>query len=462
MLTLRLAKLVLETRDIPEAALDAARNAIIDTMGVALAGAVEDCATIAQRWVKDLGAAPVATIWGTDLRTSAMDAAFANGIAAHALDFDDSLPTLRGHPSTTMVPAILAAAESVKVPGRAVLEAYVIGAEVAGMLGKAIGAGHYMRGWHTTSTIGIMSATAAAGRLLGLTAEQLQMAWGIAASETSGLLCNFGTMTKPFHAGHAARSALVAVTLVRSGFTASTTIFEGEQTFFSTYAGDDGVPLVELMDSFGPPWQVLSPSIYVKRWPCCYCNHRPVGGLLKLMAAHNITVDEVKAIRVGFLPGSDAALLVKGDAARTGLEGKFSIEYCAAATLLDGKLTLDSFTDAMVQRPEILPLMGKVERERIPAEGVYSGVVGYTDITVETTRGNFDTRVEHTPGSPQWPMTPSELSEKFLDCATRALGSNAASKLLAVLEKLPTLPDSASATRLTMPDKTRTPASAAA
>lgn len=449
MLTQQLAKAVLEARDIPADALAAARHACIDTVGVALAGVPEDCAVISRRWVEQAGGTPVATVWGTGLRTSPMEAAFTNGIAAHALDFDDSLPTLRGHPSATLVPAMFAAAEITQASGKAVLEAYVVGAEIAGLLGRAVGAGHYMRGWHTTATVGIMSTTAAVARLLGLTVEQLQHAWGIAASETSGLVCNFGTMTKPFHAGHAARCAMVAATLAHSGFTANSAIFDGGQNFFSTYAGEDGEPLAELVGGFGPPWQVLSPSIYVKRWPCCYCNHRPVGGLLKIAAAHEIRIDDVTQIRIGFLPGSDTALVSTDP--HTGLEGKFSIEYCAAATLLDGKLTLDSFTDAMVQRPQIRALMKKVKRERIEAEGTFSGAVGYADVSVETTRGNFQLRVDKTPGSPEWPMTPADLAEKFLDCAARTLGAQAAARLLAALEQLDTLPDARQAMQLAAP-----------
>ncbi len=450
MLTERLAKLVLETREIPDAAVSAAKDAFVDTLGVALAGSLEECAEIAQRWVQQQGSASVAPIWGTHVKSSALDAAFANGIASHALDFDDSLPTLRGHPSATLVPAILATGEMSAISGKAALEAFVIGVEVAGILGKAVGTGHYLRGWHTTATIGLMAATAAVARLLNLNSLQLQCAWGIAASETSGLVGNFGTMTKPFHAGHAARSALVAATLARSGFTANSAIFEGKHSFFDTYAGDDGEKLESLLPHFASSWQILSPSIYVKRWPCCYCNHRPVGGLFRLVSKHQIKVDEIKLIRIGFLPGSDEALVSEDP--HTGLEGKFSIEYCAAATLLDGKLGLDSFTDAMVQRPEIRVLMKKVRRERIEAEGVYSGVVGYSDVSVETTRGNFDMRVEETPGSPKWPMTATDRSEKFLDCAARVLGSPAAKSLLGILDAMAAQSDLRAVSRLTSPD----------
>lgn len=451
MLTEALAGAVLEPRAFAPEALEAAQGAFIDTLAVALAGSGEDCARIAQQWVREAGGAPRAPVWGTTLRASPMEAAFANGIAGHALDFDDSLTTLRGHPSVTIIPAILAAAEARGAPvaGRAALEAHVAGVEIAGLLGKAVGAGHYLRGWHTTATVGALAAAAAAARVLELDVAQLRHAWGIAASQSSGLIANLGTMTKPFHAGHAARSGVTAATLARAGFTANASVLDGAQSFLAAYAGDDGVPLAELVPAFGAPWQVLSPGIYVKRWPCCYGNHRPIGGMLKLLAANGIETGEIERIRFGFPPGSDTALVSTDP--RTGLEGKFSIEYCAAAVLLDGRLSMDSFTDTMVRRPAAQALMGKVKRERIEDQGIYSGVSGYTDIAIETPRGVFSMRETNTPGSPQWRMTPEESAEKYTDCAGRVLGERGAAALLHSLNRMPELADVRELARATMP-----------
>ena len=459
MLTQRFARSVLETRDIPAEALGAARDALLDTLACALAGSLEHTAEIVQRWLQEAGARPAVSVWGTPLAGSATDAAFANGIASHALDFDDSLPTLRGHPSATIVPASIAAGELAGASGKRVLEAIATGVEVAGIVGQALGAGHYMRGWHTTATAGTLAATAAAARVLGLTVEQLQQAWGLAASQAAGLVRNFGTMTKPFHAGNAARSALTAVTLARAGFTASTEIFEGKNSYFDTYGGAEREPLEKLLAAFGKPWQIVKPGIYVKRWPCCYCNHRPVAGLLQLMKEHQIKADEVNVVHIGFLPGSDEALICTDP--HTGLEGKFSIEYCAAATLLDGRLTLDTFTDAMVQRPAIRPLMKKVRRDRVEAKGVYSGVVGYTDVMLETTRGNFQTRINHAPGSPESPMTANDRAEKFMDCAGRVLGETGARRLLELGQRCADLGDIRELARATVPSSSATRTSSA-
>ena len=441
MITEKFARYVTDTpvTDIPRDVLAGAKDALIDTVGVALAGTLEPVAEIAARWVNELGARPQATVWRQNVATSPAEAAFANGMSAHALDFDDSLPSLRGHPSATMVPAALAVAEVTRASGIQVLAAYALGLDIAGKLGRAIGQGHYLRGWHSTATIGAFSATAVAARLWGLDAARLQAAWGLAASQMSGLVRNFGTMTKPFHAGHAARTGVLSAWMARQGFTSDTAIFEGERSVLDTYGGADGVALEELAERLGKPWEMTEPGIYVKRWPCCYCNHRPIGGLLELMKKHEIKASEVDAISVGFPPGSDNALVSHNPS--TGLEGKFSIEYVAAALVLDGKVTLETFTDAMVQRPAVRAMMAKTRPYRIEDSGVYSGVVGYNDVAISTKRGTFEMRVDKVPGSPAWPMTANDRVEKFMDCAGRVLGRPGSERLLGLLQRCAELAD---------------------
>lgn len=459
MLTERLARFVIETRldDVPEPVLAGARDALLDTIGVALAGTVEPVGEIVARWMTGLGARAQSTFWGHRTGGSPADCAFANGVCAHALDFDDSLPSLRGHPSATMIPAALAAGEVSAANGAQVLAAYALGLEVAGKLGRAMGHGHYLRGWHTTATVGVFSATAAAARLWGLDTRGLCTAWGLAASQAGGLIRNFGTMTKPFHAGHAARCAVQSVWMARAGFTADTHIFDEEDSVLATYRGEDGAALDKLLEHLGKPWEMVEPGIYVKRWPCCYCNHRPVGGLLELVAKHGIRADEVQQVEVGFLPGTDNALVSQDP--RTGLEGKFSIEYAMAATLLDGKLALESFTDAMVQRPQVRTLMSKVRRYRIADDKVYSGVVGYTDLAVHTARGKFEMRVDRAPGSPAWPMTSQERIDKFMDCAGRVVGAPGAQHLLELIRDCRALRDITVLLHATVPTQTRQTAS---
>lgn len=451
MITEALARFLIDTRaaDIPEAALAAARDALTDTLGVAIAGTLEPVADIALRWVRDLGAKPQGTFWGHDLATSPAEAAFANGICSHALDFDDSHPSLRGHPSATLVPAALAVGEVTGASGEAVLAAHVLGVEIAGKLARALGHGHFLRGWHTTATVGVLSSTAVAARLWGLDAAGLQRAWGLAASQMSGLVRNFGTMTKPFHAGHAARCGVLSAWMARHGFTADTAIFDGKNSLFETYRGEDGEAPAELVGRLGQPWEIIEPGIYAKRWPCCYSNHRAVGGLFELIERFDLKADEVSEVAVGFLPGGDTALISRDP--QTGLEGKFSIEYVAAATLLDRRLVLETFTDAMVRRPQARQLARKVRRYRIADEKLYSGISGYLDVAVTTPRGRFERRVDRVPGSPAWPMTEQDRVEKFMDCAARVLGTAGAERLLDLCRGCLSLADVRELARATLP-----------
>ena len=453
MITDTLARFAIETKPtaVPPAVLAAARNALTDTVGVALAGTLEPLGEIATRWVQDLGARRQSTFWGHDLGTSVVEAAFANGICSHALDFDDSHPNMRGHPSATLVPAALAVGEASGAPGREVLAAYAVGLEVAGKLALSLGNGHYLRGWHTTATAGVFGATTVAARLWGLDDRALRKAWGLAASQMSGLVRNFGTMTKPFHAGHAARCGVFSAWMVRQGFTANDAIFEGKNNIFDTYGGDDGAPAAELIKRLGEPWEATEPGIYVKRWPCCYSSHRPVGGLMELMDKHALQPDEIDEVSIGFLPGADTALVSLDP--QTGLQGKFSVEYTLAALLLDRKLNLETFTDAMVQRPQARALIGKVRRYRIADDKVYSGISasGHTDISVTTPRGRFDLRVDRVPGSPAWPLTDADRRDKFMDCSARVLGAPGAERLFELCQRCGELSDVAELVKATVP-----------
>jgi len=329
----------------------------------------------------------------------------------------------------------------------------VLGLEIGGKLGRAMGHGHYLRGWHSTATIGAFSSTAVAARLWKLDAPTLQTAWGLTASQMSGLVRNFGTMAKPFHAGNAARIAVLSTWMARHGFTADTNIFDGDRNVLGTYRGDDGAPLEEVATQLGRSWDIEAPGIYVKRWPCCYCNHRPIGGMLELIKQNAIRPDEVTSIAIGFPPGADNALVSTDP--HTGLEGKFSIEYVAAALMLDSRLTLETFTDAMVQRPQVRAMMAKTRRYRIEDTGVYSGVAGYNDVAIETVRGRFETRVEKVPGSPEWPLTAAERVEKFVDCAGRVLGRPGAQHLLELFQRCDKLEDARELVCATVPASTR-------
>src|SRR6185295_8607308 len=215
--------------------------------GVALVGSLDEVGEITLAYVAGLGARREATLWATHAGTSMAEAAFVNGVFGHALDFDDVQASVHGHPSTTMIPAAIAVGEAVNASGKDVLAAYALGLEVSGKLGIAFGSGHYQRGWHATATTGVFGTAAVAARLLKLDVTQLRNALGLAASQAAGLLRNFGTMTKPFHAGHAARCGVQSALLARAGFTADTSIFDGKDGFLRVYGDGDAQPLEPLV-----------------------------------------------------------------------------------------------------------------------------------------------------------------------------------------------------------------------
>jgi len=245
---------------------------------------------------------------------------------------------------------------------------------------------------------------------------------------------NFGTMTKPFHVGNAARIGVDSVDLVRAGFTADREILDGPDGFLALYAGEDALPPDAALADLGFHWDIVKPGLCVKRWPCCYANHRSIGGLLGLISENGIVPDEVNAIFVGFPPEADRALIKT--LPTSGLEAKFSIEFSLAVTLLYGSPVLSTFRDELPARPEVVNLMRRVKPYAIPDRGVFSGISGYNDLSVETTRGVFKTRIDRVPGSEEWPLTDEERRQKFIGCARVSLSSDASHDLLHSLETL--------------------------
>lgn len=231
-----------------------------------------------------------------------------------------------------------------------------------------------------------------------------------------------------------------AVLLAHDGFAANPAIFdEMPRSVLTTYRGEDAVPLASLMDKLGAPWEIEEPGLFVKLWPCCYCSHRPIAGMQDLMQRHAIRPDEVREIAIGFPPGTDAGLVKQ--LPTNGLGGKFSIEYTAAALVLDGAVRLSTFTDAMFHRPEAQALMAKVRPYPIEDSSRWSSTVGYNDVAIDTSRGRFEVRVDLTPGSPKFPLPAAQVDAKFLDCAVAGLPIADAARALALLRKFPELAD---------------------
>lgn len=446
--TAQIAEFLVKSRweDVPPAAVEAAKRAILDSVGVMLAGSVEPPARIAQRIAEAEGGTPLCTILGTPIRTGAVWAALANGVAGHALDYDDTNFTMIGHPSVPVLAAALAAGELALADGRALLHAFLLGFEVETTLGQVMNPAHYERGFHATGTLGTLGAAAAAAKLLDLDPGQTRYALAIAATQASGLKENFGTMTKPFHAGHAARSGLLAVLLAREGFTASEIALEGPQGYFAVLGGQNADPTATL-EGLGASWKVLSSGVAVKPYPSCACTHAIIEAVLELREAHRLRPEQVREITVGVAP-SVPNMLIHHDP-RTGLEGKFSAEFCAAAALVEGWVGIATFTDERTSDPRIRAVMEKVRMVVDPAIPGDQERHAWASVTVKLADGRvLEVPPREVAGHPSRPLTAEALRQKFEECAGRVLPRDRVESAAEMLESLEDCPDLRSLTAI--------------
>jgi 2-methylcitrate dehydratase PrpD len=398
-----------------ETLFDRATRAFIDTIGVAIAARREECFTILSG---TLGAGSGgATVLPTGARTTAAEAALLNGTAGHALDYDDVADEIKGHPSVVLVAALLALAEARGSSGRDLLQAYAVGFEVACAIARALPVEpHYRRGWHATATVGILAAVAGAGRLLELDQPRIQNALGIAASMASGSRQNFGTMTKPLHAGLVARDAVLAAELAAAGFTADPHQLEGPLGYFAQYGVDPRV--FEVQTALEQPRVLLEHGLNVKKYPCCYGTHRMADAALTLRE-RGLRAADARSIAISVEPDGLGAIIHHQPA--TGLQGKFSGEYVVAACLLDGAVRLSTFTDDAVAREEAQSLLRRVSiRESArPPFGQSSYDHAYATLEVTRTDGSVvRERCDVPRGAAAVPLTDAELEAKFRDCLT--------------------------------------------
>jgi 2-methylcitrate dehydratase PrpD len=409
--------------DIPAAARQRAGAALLDTVGVTLAGASEPAARIVQQVVAGEGG-DGCTILGAAGRASPASAALANGTAAHALDFDDMCFVSLAHPSAPLVAAAIAAGEVAAAGGRALLDAYVAGFEIEARLGRTMNPRHYQRGWHCTSTLGTIGAAAASARLLGLDAGVAAHALAIAASEASGLKENFGTMVKPLHAGLAARNGLLAVLLARAGFTASAHALDGTQGFLVAMDSERPSLDQELQD-LGTRWEIVDTGITVKLYPSCAATHPTLDAVLDLRRRHAVNTADVDRIDVAVDSITPTVLIHSRPA--TGLEAKFSMEYCVAAAIVRGVVGIDTFDAASLGDPEVQALLPRVTMRVDPGlDGVAPPLTQSRVAIVLRDGRTISQEANGARGYPDRPASADELGAKFLGCAKRTIAEDAA------------------------------------
>ncbi len=432
----------------PHAAWEAARRAFVDTIAVAVPGAVEPVTSKVFETVRAWGAGPSTAI-GRGALLPAPWAALVNGTAAHALDFDDNFDPAKAHASAVLVPAILALAEQEGASGRQCLDAYVAGLQILGRVGQGVNPAHRNRGWHATATVGAIGAAAAAARLLKLGAREAGFAISIATSMAGGFMSQFGTMAKPLHAGLAAKSGLLAASLADAGIDAGVATLDGPTGMNRLMVGPDYEQLRDTLghvehgqnlrfetERVGEPLLLLSSGLKLKRFPNCGSAHRAMDGLLALREARGFAADEVEAIRVR-APVTHLANLMYTDAADA-LQAKFSLEYALACLLVTGDCTLADFTDAAAMRPELRALYPRIRREPVDkAEGEFP-----TEVEIILKDGSrLETQVPWPAGSLAAPFTDAQLWAKFDGCVAGLLPADRAAALRAALERLPELPD---------------------
>jgi 2-methylcitrate dehydratase PrpD len=434
-ITEKFAEFIIETRsgDIPEKALKTAKDAILDCLGCMCLGVAQPIGKIILEYIQDAGAKPTCAVVGGGVKTSPALAALANGITAHAEDYDDVNLAVLGHPTAPLFPALLSICELRHLSGRQLLEAYVIGFEIAARLGLTLWVSHYNRGWHGTATTGTIGAAAACSRLLGLNKEKTRMALALAASQTAGLRQNFGTMTKPFHAGNAARGAVTAVLLAEKGFTADLNIIEAPLGFLTVYKGEELQPLEKMIDRLGQHFEINWSGIAIKPYPCCGETHTSIEIAMELKKEHKLSPKDIKSIECAFSETMNSVMLHHNP--KTGLEGKFSSEYCVARALLDGMVKLDDFVDSRINQPEITELINKT---KVRVDNTLPMMAA--QIAIELNDGRVVSKRQDTArGWANNPLKPEELAAKYRDCAGYALASGDIEKSLGMifdLEKL--------------------------
>ncbi len=433
----RLAEFVVNARP-PREARNAAAVAVLDTVGVTLAGASEPASRIVQRVVATEGGG-TCPVFGTPDRASASGAALANGTAAHALDYDDMCFVSLAHPSAPLVPALLAAGAMTGASGNDVLDAYSVGFEIETRLGGLLNPRHYQRGWHCTSTIGTIGAAAAVSRLLHLDSAAAGHALAIAASEASGVKENFGTMVKPLHAGLAARNGVHAALLARAGMTASARAIDGPQGFLRAMDGEQS-SLDDTVADLGQRWEILDTGITVKLYPSCAGTHPSLDAILDLRRCHAFAADEVERIEIDVDSITPTILIY--DRPTSGLEGKFSMPFCAAAAVVFGGVGLDTFDDSTLSDARVTTLIPHVAMRVDPSLDGVGPALTQARVRVHLRDGRvLAQRADGARGYPAQPASDDELNAKFLECARRALPAVACERALVMLRRIDQVED---------------------
>jgi 2-methylcitrate dehydratase PrpD len=437
-------------KDFPAEAVTIAKRCIIDGLGVILAGSTQDAGHILREYVRGTDARSDSTAFGPQaFRTGAASAALLNGTSGHALDWDDTqLATsadrifgLLTHPTIPPLAAALAIGERERVTGKAFLEAFLTGFEVECKISEAIHPNHYMKGFHSSGTVGTFGSMAAAAKLLALDASQIEHALAITASMASGIRVNFGSMTKPLHVGRASQNGVIAAELASRGFTGGRQGLDPPWGFFQVFSHGDGFDADRIVGKLGNPHTIVWPGVSIKPYPCGVLGHPTMDAMRRLVIKHEVMPEQIKAIRVR--AGSNILNPLRYPIARNELEAKFCPAFMVSAIALRRKAGIHEFNDEFVQSAPVQQMMARVERVLDPE----IEAKGWEKIrsTVEVDLVDGRTLVEHADeryrGGPDLPFTREELHDKFSDCASLVLADSAIEDTFSVVESLESASD---------------------
>jgi 2-methylcitrate dehydratase PrpD len=427
----------LQYEKIPRKAVETAKIAVRDCLGVALAGSREEDARIAADIARQERAREETSVIGRGFRTSALNAALANGTAAHALDFDHSF-TIMGQPTAPVAPATFALGEALGASGRQIIEAYVAGFEVTAKLAHSLRDSAH-DGWHAPSTLGSFGAAAACSKLLGLDAAKTQMALGITASMASGIVANFGTMTKPLHVGLGARNGILAAKLAAGGYTANAKAIEGGFGFYPVLHENTAI-YEQAIEELGRSYALLTDGLRIKPYPCGGLTHQVIDSVLDFRERHGLSAELVERIDVDVVKHTFDRIVFR--VPQTGIQGKFCMPYLVARAIIDGKIGLHIFTDDAVRDQNVLKLAERVQMNLDPNLKKSDAAGRPCRVTVRLRNGQTFTReAQHAKGGPEYPMSEAELREKFTECALEAIDRNGAAQALDGVQTLETVND---------------------
>ena len=399
--------------DIPKGAIGVIHTGYTDCVGVMLAGANDPAPQLLKSVIAPHGG--VATLLFGAERAPAPEAAWINGTAAHALDFDDV--ALKGHPSTVLVPAILAEAQALGASGQQMVTAYAAGYETWAELVRRDAEQHQRKGWHPTGIFGTVAAAAACASLRKLDAAKSAVAIALGASQSAGLIANFGTMTKPFHAGRAAHAGIMAARLAQAGFTASDDALEHSPGFLAAVSPGGRIDLDAPVEA-GVSWKLESQGLDIKKYPLCFAVHTFLDGILDLQAAHGFGPGEIE--RIDTYIRRRHAIVLRYPAPQTPLEAKFSMPFAMACAVIVGRVGLTELDEALVQRPDVQALMQRVHVTPDEREAVPPPPGPFNDSVVVRLRDGR--RLDSGPilkarGTHDLPLSAAELWTKFESCA---------------------------------------------